>query len=327
MTPDEIRNHLKEKGREIGKYSQTSRIDNIPALQGAAAHGFCTGASLAWVQRVLCGGSAADGPGDRDAVASHLLQSPSTREAFINGRQRALQSAYKKSIAQEDLDLEELNQKADRILAAKLPSLSSDQKDAFFNQVNAAFEKNSAIVKARSQSQQNLLSAAMKKDALFDAFWKEFGKLVDAKLRTNNYSSLTVVRTSLTRVYGPGDGLNSFLREVLTGDALATGNAGVLVIFPPFANSSGHSVAVHRVSDQLYYFFDPNFGTYAADLRTLMWMFLFLFLKAYPSAGTSSDYQAYQVDGVVKGEYVIYKGPSKGHISSRVAPCDLVMAS
>ncbi|HZT35983.1 MAG TPA: hypothetical protein VFA15_08685, partial [Nitrososphaera sp.] len=282
MTYSDVHTALKNKGTEIGHYHQGTRISNSRALSNAVSNGFCAGASLAWVRRVLLGGSAKEGPEDSHSAVAFLAQKASARDEFYNNRKTALNSAFNNVTKQTNTDLSALNTKAQVILNERLPKLSAQEQNDLIDKVQESLNKQSNAIKARGQEKMDQINSALKTDSLYDQFWKEFAKVVDQRLRTSDYSSLTVVRSSCDRRYGPENGLQKFLGEVLTGKSLAPGNAGVVGITPPTTGATGHAVGVQRVDLQLYYFFDPNFGTYAVDARTLLWMFLFLFLKAYP---------------------------------------------
>lgn len=310
MTYSEVHTALKNKGTEIGHYHQGTRISNSPALSKAVSNGFCAGASLAWVRRVLLGGSAKEGPEDLHSAVTFLAQKASARDDFYNSRKKVLNGAFNNVKNQTNSELTALNTRAQEILNERLPKLSPLEQNNLIDKVQESINKQSSAITARGQQKMDQINSALKTDSLYDQFWKEFAKVVDQKLRTTDYSSLTVVRSSRDRQYGPENGLQKFLAEVLTGKSLAPGTAGVVGIFPPTNGATGHAVGVQRVDQQLYYFFDPNFGTYAVDARSLLWMFLYLFLKAYPALeDDSSDNHAYEVNGVVSGEYVIYKGP------------------
>ncbi len=323
MKYSEVRNTLQENGKEIGHYHQESQLSNT-SLKNAVSNGFCAGASLAWVRRVLHGGSAKEGPEDLHAVVAQLSQKPGKREEFYGDRKAALQGAFQKVQRQTNTDISALNVRAQQILSDRLPRLSPQQQNDLIDKVQASLDKETRAIRARDQAKQDQINLALKTDALYDQFWKEFAKQMDAKLKTTDYSSLTVVRCSRDRQYGPENGLKTLLGEVLTDRSLAAGNAAMIGLSPPTTGTAGHTVAVHRINQQLYYFFDPNFGTFAVDARKLIWMFLYLFLKAYPQLEEkSSDNHDYEINGIIMAEYVIYKGPSKGQLSAPLSQCDL----
>jgi hypothetical protein len=121
-------------------------------------------------------------------------------------------------------------------------------------------------------------------------------------------SNLSIVSSSSHRLYA--DGLNQCFLGVLK--VVGANEAATVGVSPPVKDLPGHAIAIHRLNkDYDYHLFDPNFGVYAMELGDLYNALLFLFREAYPDTTgldvRKGDFHAYEVDGRVSGDYVVFK--------------------
>src|SRR5579862_2064382 len=86
MKYKEARETLRGLGTEIGKYSQTKRIEANETLKNKVNSGMCAGAALDWLRTVLLGGDAGRGPSDRGAMTAQIVQLNSTQQIFYDQR-------------------------------------------------------------------------------------------------------------------------------------------------------------------------------------------------------------------------------------------------
>jgi hypothetical protein len=312
MTYAQIRAGLSQEGREVGHYKQSAQRANAPAaLQGHIADGFCMGAALDWLRSVLHGGSAGQGPDVLTSGIAFVAQTAERRAAFFDDLKKRINALKADNQRQVNVELQQLN---DRALAAVNMGRSVDE-------VQDAITRLSAQKQAAFTAKQKTLDDALKPDAVNARFWKEFSALMDAKFPNRpKYADLAIIRSSITRQYGPAQGVKDLIMAVLKDEGLKAGNGAVVGIYQG-TRGGGHAIAIHRLNTGDYHLFDPNFGCYALDFYHVARVFLLLFLEWYPQLddGSTADSRVYQVNGVVRGEYLIYRGtrtalPAVNHV-------------
>jgi hypothetical protein len=316
MTYDEIRDKLKERGTAIGDYQQLLLVGKAsPAMQGHITDGFCAGASVDWLRSVLQGAAPDHRPDVTMAGVAYLAQTPSQREKFradFNSKVRKLEDESLRTLNQ---NIRSLNERAQQILDMKVknagPSLTQPQLDQLTAEVQTAVSARTQAMQEEARINKDKFAAALSKDSTFDRFWTHFGKFVDEKLAqklgSQKYSNLTVVGSSKPEFYGP-HGVVKLIDAVLNDARLTAGNGVLLGIYPP-SEAGGHAIAIRRLNTGEYHLFDPNFGVFAFKFEDLRWAFAFLFLKGYPTLETGTrDNKHYEIAGMVRGEYVIFRG-------------------
>jgi len=312
MTTKEVRDKLAERGKSLGLYSQTVRIEKNPILQNKVAQGYCAGASLDWLRLVLHNGNGSAMPGDSMAAAAFLMQTTPRRNAFYDSRKAQLRQARAAKTTQLNDAIQQVNEKAQEILNKKLatPGMTQAQYDQLVEKVEESIEKAVAKLQLEHQATMSRFDAASSTDALFRQFWLEFAKTLDGTTGQAQYSKLKIAGSSPNSVYGPPNGLVKAIDAVTSHRGFLPGSGALVGVFPTGAGT-GHGVAIHRLNTGKYQFFDPNFGVFEFDYKNLLWAFVFIFLKAYPamSDGTpdAGDYQ--DASGMVRAEFVIYLGP------------------
>ncbi len=321
MLYTEVRETLRGLGQEVGKYSQSKRIDANKTLKNRLSSGMCAGAALDWLRSVLLGGDAAKGPSDTGSMAAHIVQLNSTQQIFYNKRKADLTKLHDSQRDECNKDIAELGVKLQTTLnnALTRPGMTQALYDRLQDRAMDLYNDEVERTKAYYQSKMGQINSRLQTSSLHQQFWVEFGKIVDGKLNMNAYSRLTVGACSSSTIYGPPNGLLTFLNTVLTHHALQAGSGAVMGIAPPGAGA-GHAVAVHRLNTGDFHFFDPNFGIYKLTARDVLRAILFLFLKAYPhmEGGNKADNQDYEVNGRVECDFLIYRAPGASPPSVKI---------
>jgi hypothetical protein len=317
----EVRETLRGLGTEVGKYSQAKRIEANETLKNRVSSGMCAGAALDWLRSVLLGGDAGKGPSDKGSMAAHIVQLNSTQQIFYNKRKADLTKLHDAQRDECNKDITELGVKLQSTLnnALTRPGMTQALYDRLQDRATDLYNAEVERTKTYYLSKMGQINSRLQTASLHQQFWVEFGKIVDNKLNMNAYSRLTVGACSSSTVYGPPNGLLTFLNKVLTHDALQAGCGAAMGIAPP-GKGAGHAVAVHRLNTGDFHFFDPNFGIYKLTARDLFRAILFLFLKAYPhmEGGNEADNQDYEVTGKVECDFLIYKAPGASPPSVKV---------
>jgi hypothetical protein len=320
MKYSEVRAVLQGLGQEIGHYHQESERAKAPTqLRGHMSKGFCAGASLDWLRTVMNGGNAASGPDVMTAGIAFVKQTPTARNEFYASFNKNLSTAKASSLENANRRITAMNQRApdvieqkvkqlaDQKMRERLPGITQNEMDAIVDEVQAAVERNKQRIEAEHASK----FAGISTDAKFRAFWLEFGRTMDEKLATKfgeyRYSNLTIARSSPDRQYGPPNGVLEVIVKILAEPSFSPLNGVLLGLCPGSGSGAGHGIAIHRLNSGDYHMFDPNFGTYKLDQLNLKKAFCWLFLKAYPTMEDGThDNKAYEIDGKVSAEYLIY---------------------
>jgi hypothetical protein len=321
MKYKDVRETLRGLGTEIGKYSQSKRIEANETLKNKVYSGMCAGAALDWLRAVLLGGDAGKGPSDTGAMAAQIVQRNSTQQIFYNQRKKDLNKIY-------DVQQDKCNEQIEQLGVAYQNRLDNARNQQGMtiaeyrrieDQTEALYNRAVQQTKMFYQSRMGEVNSKLQTANLYQQFWVEFGKIVDRNLKTNSYSRLTVGACSQSTIYGPPNGLLNFLNKIMTHPALQAGCGVAMGIAPP-RTAAGHTIAAHRLNTGDFHFFDPNFGVYKLTARDLYKAILFLYLKAYPNmeGGNEADNQDYEVNGRVECDFVIYKGPGASPPSVRI---------
>lgn len=299
----EIQAKLKEFGTPIGaEYDQTNGTSH-PKLVDRVGAGMCGGVTVDWIRRVLTGGKGADSGNPfpahgsnpekslrqySKAAALQILSSKASQDAFYAEYSKKLKAAF--------------DSKRDAVNAAIMKAghtfTDQDEYDAYVAKVKAAFE-------TWTKEKYDPLKTT---EAKFQKFWEHYCKTMASKIGRNpdhRLSNLSIVSSSSTRIYTGG--LKEFFVAVLK--AIGPNEAANVGVSPPVKDLPGHAIGIRRLDKSKdYHFFDPNFGVYSMDLRSLFESLLFLFGEGYPKAeDEKGDFHVYEVNGKVGGDYVVFR--------------------
>jgi hypothetical protein len=203
-----------------------------------------------------------------------------------------------------DIKMKELaKQKA----AARLPGITQQEVDNIVDAVQESLLRN----QQRLESEHDAKFAGITTDDKFRRFWVEFGRKMDAKVDgkfgEHRYSNLTIARASANKIYGPPNGVATFIKHVLAQPELKRGTGAILGISPGSGISAGHTIAINHRNNGEFYMFDPNFGMYRMTGMNFARAFCWLFMKGYPALDDGTqDNKAYEIGGKVMAEYLIY---------------------
>lgn len=308
MTKAQMREALEKLGNPVGaEFSQSNATSLAPLKK--VEQGMCKGLTLDWIRRVLTGGKGASTGNpfvldDSDAakgIAStnaaknlkqykkgayiQLTTNKSTMDPFFNDLKKR----------QHDL----LKDKLDKVnqYIAQLETTAVDQADydAKVHAIRAAYDKWERETHTPSTTTDNRLKI----------FWEQYCRNSPVgKHQSHRLSNLTVVAASSHKQYVGG--LIEFLSIAIK--AVGENQAATVGVAPPMVEQSGHAIGIHRLNTSRYHLFEPNFGVYdMTSQANLFKALLFLFAKGYPAnASIGNDGHAYEVGGVVAGEYVVF---------------------
>jgi virulence surface antigen len=317
MTYAEIHAALKERGTQIGDYQQAELVSKAPpALQGHISEGFCAGAAVDWLRCVLQGAAASHRPDVTMASVAYLAQQPVQREKFLADFKSKVKKLEDDSVRTMNQDIRALNERAQQIIEMKVKaagaSLTQAQYDQLVEDVQTALSGRTKAIQDEARLKKDKFAAALSQDSTFERFWTHSSKTLDEKLTqklgAQKYSNLTVAGSSKPTFYGPPNGAVALIDTVLKDTKLSSGNGVLLGIYPP-SDAGGHAIAIRRLNNGEYHLFDPNFGVFGFKFENVRWAFAFLFLKGYPTLNSGTkDNKAYQIEGTVRGEYVIFQG-------------------
>jgi hypothetical protein len=307
MTEAQIRDALKKVGNPVGaEFSQRKGTSLAPLKK--VDQGMCKGLTLDWIRRVLTGGkgasagnpfvlddsNAAKGIASTNA-AKNLNQYKKGAYFQLTTNKNSMDAFYvyiKK--VQNDQFYEKQEQVNQYIQGLADTAVDQNDYDAKVLAIKAAFDKWQTYTHKPSVTAENRLKM----------FWQDYCSSSNiGKHQSHRLSNLTVVASSTTKKYIGG--LVEFLPIAIK--AVGENQAASVGISPPIMNESGHAIGIHRLNTGKYHLFEPNFGVYDMTQAGLFKALLFLFAKAYPdSEGIEGDGHAYQVNGVVEGDYVIF---------------------
>lgn len=259
------------KEQLFAPYVQIDRGKSVPKeLSSQVRGGFCHGACLDWIRRVLLHGRAGlpDKPlATQQTITAHLGSDANARVDASSRVLNASQAAFQKGVISSEgfYDIQKLPTfvRAWKVLAGEIDAEITDLR-----------ANNSKSPSKRPFSHLKVISG-------------------------RNEQSFT----------GQGGGLKGLIDAVVKDGDFTQGRAAVLAVKPPNRpGASGHAIAVYKGNPDRFAFFDPNFGTYVFSRIALRALFVFLFKKAYPKLGTGSrDNKEYEINGTVVGEYAIFE--------------------
>jgi hypothetical protein len=311
MKYKEILDTLLSRGNLVRAYKQASVAATAPAsLQGHIGDGFCSGASLDWLRCILQGGSPTYSPDVVMAGFAQIMQAPTKRNDFRSGFLKQLDQAQAIDKQNVEKAIAKMQMNGEQIIRQRMPGMTQAQLDAFVDEIS---QKMNLKAQAMYDDHENRFQAAKSADSIYQRFWPHFNKLMDEKLGqrlgAQRYAGLTVAGASQPRMYGPPNGAVALINQVLDDPAFTAGNGVLLGVYAPISGGAGHAVAIRRMNNGNYLYFDPNFGSILYSYENMRWAFVWLFLKGYPQLedGTK-DNKDYQINGRIRGEYVVYRG-------------------
>ena len=307
MKAAEIRDKLKLLGNPVGAEFSQRKGTQLSDLK-KVDKGMCTGLALDWIRRVLTGGKAVT-PGnpfvlDDSDPEKNILSQNAARN--LNQYKKGAYFQLTSGMQSKDIFYADFKKKQTQLFDAK-----QDQVNQYITQLGAsAVDQNdydtkvSKIKAAFDKWQIEKYKPMVTAENQLKLFWEHYCRTSTVgKHEQHRLSNLTVVASSTSKRYTGG--LIEFLPIAIK--AIGENQAANVGIGPPILAESGHAIGIHRLNTGMYHLFEPNFGVYDMTQGNLFKGLLFLFAKAYPdSEGIEGDGHAYEIGGIVEGDYVIF---------------------
>ena len=326
----EARASLTKCGTLLSYYHQATKMQQAGIFH-MASEGMCDGACKEWLRLVLHGNNGNAGPDALRAVQTqHLVENIATMEHFRTQRLDQLRQQsqqFKNALnelqdkgdsAKEQLAKWRMYRDAGKVTQGQyaaaeqqvLALMAEEKKkltDRFSEQQRGNFKK--LLIEGRDTPQHGRSQENM----LYKESSRDFAGWLDRQLglATHTHSGLTVTKLSLIKDYNPPNGLLTLMNKVMAEDKALQANCGVLLGLHPPDHSTGHAVAIHRLSSGKYHFFDPNYGVYEmVEARMVIVAVRFLFERVYGYCeDVQDDNHRFVVNGKVAAAYTVYQGP------------------